>query len=459
MRAILHAVTPRRLAGSAVAWGFAFALLRGLGFVAVTGYALRRLPQEDMGLWYVMLNIAGLAAIVEFGFAASLGRYASYYSSGATGVPRLGLSGDAPASGEPNRAALAGLVIVARRLYRFFGLGVGLIMLLAWVLWVLAHPAAGVSPHRNADALLLAAGSAFNMTGYYWPGLLFGMNRVRLYNQAMIIGLGASYAVTLAGLALGGGVTALVAGQLLFGAVPRIIARRAVEPLFAPGPDGRIVPMAWQHLWPMTWRAGALTLCSYLYIQATTFYCSLTTSLGTTASYGIAMQLALMLHTLSAMWVFVKLPEIGMRLAQGGGREVAALLRRRLVLSLATFAVGAALLLVVIPTALTWLRSNTAPLPLWQMAAVFGLLGMDLWIGHHSAVLQMGNEAPHLPVFVLTALATVALVLPLGHRWGVWGVVAAPALVQLALNYWRTPWQCWRRLLAVPLTALRPACS
>jgi hypothetical protein len=449
--------TVRRLLNSAVAWGFIFVLVRGVGFVIVTGYALRWLPQEDMGLWYLLLNIAGLATIVEFGFTATLGRYASYYCSGAAGVPRLGLTGEAPVSGQPNQQAMAGLLVMARRLYRVFGLGVGLVMILTWLAWVLAHPGLAVGRARMADAFLLAAGSAFNMTGYYWPALLYGANRVRHFHQAMIVGLAASYAITLAGLALGGGMTALVAGQILFGAVPRYISRRLVAPLCVLPPESRVAPLAWRDLWPISWRTGALTLCSYLYIQATTFYCSLTTDLGTTASYGLAVQLALILHQLSAMWVFVKLPEFGMRLARGDKAGIVGLLRTRLALSLAMYAVGAGLLLFILPSVLTWLHSNTAPLPTWQLAAVFGLLWLDLWVGHHSAVLQMGNEAPHLPVFAVTALATVLLVLPFAQRWGVWGVMAAPFLVQVVANYWRTPWLCWRRLGATPPAALQTA--
>jgi hypothetical protein len=41
---------------------------------------------------------------------------------------------------------------------------------------------------------------------------------------------------------------------------------------------------------------------------------------------------------------------------------------------------------------------------------------------------------------------TVLLGLALGRAWGAAGVIAAPFLAQAGLNYWWTPWHCWREL-------------
>jgi hypothetical protein len=54
----------RRVTSSSVAWGGAMTVLRGIGFLVVMAYALRRLPTNEIGLWYVILSIAGLGAIV-----------------------------------------------------------------------------------------------------------------------------------------------------------------------------------------------------------------------------------------------------------------------------------------------------------------------------------------------------------------------------------------------------------
>src|SRR5262245_10819306 len=49
-----------RVTSSPVAWGGVMTLLRGVGFLVVMAYALKQIPTQEIGLWYVMLSIAGL---------------------------------------------------------------------------------------------------------------------------------------------------------------------------------------------------------------------------------------------------------------------------------------------------------------------------------------------------------------------------------------------------------------
>jgi hypothetical protein len=176
----------RRVTSSSVAWGGAMTLLRGFGFLVVMASALRKIPTQEIGLWYVMLSIAGLGAIVEFGFAATISRYASYYSGGAVTVAALGTRDFG--SGEMNTRGLASLVRMASRLYGLFGVLVGVLMLVAWAAWRFwgDAPAQGIGPPESAAFMLLVVGTALNMTGMYWAAILYGMNRVHLFNQSMV---------------------------------------------------------------------------------------------------------------------------------------------------------------------------------------------------------------------------------------------------------------------------------
>ncbi|MEO6223621.1 MAG: hypothetical protein ABIP90_10235, partial [Vicinamibacterales bacterium] len=258
----------RRVTSSSVAWGGVMTLLRGVGFLVVMAYALRKIPTPEIGLWYVMLSMAGLSAIVEFGFSATISRHASYYSGGAVTIAAFG-AGHA-GTGAINRQAMASLVRMAGRLYRLFGLSVGLLMLLAWFGWRfwgddLSH---GVGMRELAAFLLLVAGTAFNMTGMYWTAILYGMDRVHAFNRWMVVGLVVNYSLALVGLLAGAGILALVAGQIAGTFVPRLVARRLVRAEL--DVDAREASeMSWRELWPTTWRSGMLSLCTYLMIGTT----------------------------------------------------------------------------------------------------------------------------------------------------------------------------------------------
>ena len=423
-------------------------LLRGLGFLVVMAYALRRIPTPEIGLWYVMLSIAGLGSIVEFGFAATISRYGSYYLGGSVEVPALGTG--QPAGGAMNTRAMAALVLMAHRLYLAFALLVGVLMSVAWVAWRIwgQAPEQVVGPRESAAFLLLVIGTAFNMTGMYWPAILYGMNRVHQFNQWMVAGLVANYVLALIGLMAGAGILALVVGQIVGSMVPRLAARRYVKAQLRDIESPEVVPMSWRELWPTTWRAGVLTLCTYLMIGTTTLFCYVFADISTAASYGLTMQMALMLHTTSALWLWVKIPAISAMRAHGNWKGIVSILRQRVPATLVTYGLGAAIVTVAAPWVLSVLQSKTQMLPRSGMLALLVLVGLDLIVGIHSALLQTGNEVPQVRAFCVSACLTLLLMWPLGTRFQVWGVMAAPFLGQLVANYWWVPWQFWVRLQA-----------
>jgi hypothetical protein len=124
------------------------------------------------------------------------------------------------------------------------------------------------------------------------------------------------------------------------------------------------------------------------------------------------------------------------------------LLRWRLPVSLLTYLLGAAAAVLAAPWVLSALHSKTQMLPRQGMAALLTLIGLDMLVGHHSALLQTGNEVPQVRAFSLSAGLTLLLMWPLGTRFHLWGVMAAPFLGQLMVNYWWVPLQFWGRLQA-----------
>jgi O-antigen/teichoic acid export membrane protein len=436
----------QRIFKASVTWAFLVTILRGGGFFLVMAYALRILPSSEIGLWYVMLNIAGLASIVEFGFNPTIGRFASFFVGGAESVPPLGLN-QRPLNGvvQPNYRAVAGLIIMARSLYVRFGIFVMLAMLIGGEGW-LAYKTAQLPLARiNAIAFAgLAIGSGLNMMGLFWQGLQFGINRVRAYNQFFIISLLLSYAVSFCGLLAGLGLMALVLGFLVLNFSCRCLARRDVLSIIPVAAFTDPQPVTWRELWPMTWRSGMTTWASFLCIQNTTLICSFITDLNTTASYGFSLQLALLLHGFSANWLSVKLPLISNLRIQRAMKEVVGIVWKRMLLSLFTFIAGAVVIIIAAPLVLAFVQSNTQVLPTRQMIALFIIIGFDLIIGMHAAIMQTGNQVPHLSPFIISGILVTLLGWVLGRWYRVYGLIAAVVLAQVFYNYWWTPWRCWR---------------
>jgi O-antigen/teichoic acid export membrane protein len=451
-----------RFFASAVIWAFLVTFVRGVGFFLVMAYALRKLPSSEIGLWYVMQNIAVLAAVVEFGFNPTIGRFASYFMGGAESVPKLGLSTKNSIQQSPNFPALTGLIEMAKSLYIRFGIFMVVSMLIGGYLWFLI--AAADMPVKKTDVIafaILSLGSGLNMVGLFWQGLQFGINRVRVYNQFFIVGLLLSYAVSFSGLVAGMGLMALVLGFLILNFTCRWMARRDVLAIIPSMAFKNPIPVSWRKFWPMTWRSGVASWASFLRIQNTTLICSFIADLDTTASYGFSLQLALLLHGFSANWLSVKYPLISNLRLQGAVKEVVSIVRKRMLLSLVTFAMGAVVIIFAAPLVLSYVHSRTQVLPIGQMIALFIVIGLDLIIGMHAAMMQTGNQVPHLSPFIVSGVLVTLLGCLLGRSYGIYGLIMAVALSQLIYNYWWTPWRCWKDLLSskTPVNDVEDYCS
>ena len=325
-------------------------------------------------------------------------------------------------------------------------------------IWLMATDSAALWEGAHATALVVTGlGAGVNMAVLFWWPLLYGMTEVRLHHVYMLAGLVGYYILAAAGLVAGLGINALVMGAIAMNAIPRWASRRKVLSMIPPSAFATAPAIPVSTFWPMTWRAGLAAFASYLYLPATPLVCARVLDLTTAGSYGLSLQIALLVHAFSASWLSVKIPQITQLQARRQAGPLLAVFRPRMLLALGTYVAAAAGAIVVAPLLLGLIGSRTPLLPVGQLTALFLVVFLDLWVGMHAALIQSGNEVPHLPVFVLSGAATVILGLALGARWGVWGILAATFLTQIVCNYWWTPRLFWRRIAA--LSASPPSSS
>lgn len=431
---------------SSVAWSMGVILLRLFGFAAVMGVALRMMPRESIGLWYGMLSLTALAASIELGFSGTIARMASYYYAGATSVPSLGLSGIEGPMTRPNAGALDGVVAEARRVYRVLAVLYLALATCAACGWVWLLPSSQRPSTQALAALaLLVAGGTLNLSALFWPSVLQGIHEVRACNIYIAIGFLAGYATALAGLGVGAGLVALAAGQIVQSLVTRWLARRRVLGWLNAQDSAISVPARWQTFWPMTWRTGLAQAASQLVLPATPLLLT-TFSLAEAGSYGISLQAALLLHTLTASWIAVKWPVFSSLRASRQLPVVRRMAAERLVLTMFSFIACASVVPLFAPAVLSHIGSRTpfVTSPIWAMLAL--ATGIDLFIGAHAALIQTGNRVSYLPAFVITGLVNLCAGAFLAGSYGTAGVLASAIVSPLLINAWWLPREAWRQL-------------
>ena len=434
----------KKIIVSPVLWTGLVTLLRTGGFFLVLPLILKKIPTEELGMWYVFLGIAQLSGIVELGFAPNIARFASYFVGGASSTKSLGIDHTVSESSEPNLAGLKGLSEMAMNLYPKLGTAMGLLMTLCGGWW-LSHKfgQAFWSWHVAPAFFLYAAGMTLNMYGYFWMNLLSGVNRVRQGQQIFAIGLVLNYFLCIAGLLFGAGLYALAIGQVALALVSRWMAKRILTRDFLSKAPS-IQKISWRDLWPMTWRSGLFSFSAWLSLPVMPLICAQVLGLKETASYGLSLQLALMIHGLSASWMAVTYPRLGSMRIRHEYSAIRHLVAERVGLSIITYAVGAGAFWWLAPHAINLFKSQTNFLPSPYLALLLGAVGVDFLLGHCNAILLTGNRVPQLKSSIFTGVNAVILGLILGHFLGVIGIILAPFCAQAIFNLWYTPILCWR---------------
>lgn len=431
----------RRVRESAVVWSFINTLLRVGGSVFVLPLILLTVPPEHLGLWYVFGTLGAFTALLDFGFEPTVTRLAGYLWAGAPRLVPMGIhaSDDTSQRGNPNFATLATLVATLRSYYLRSGAVVLALLLFgggAWI-WIKTAGLSGAGSLRTAW-VVYAVGCALNFVNGRWLALLTGIGSQRVALQVNTTAYVFYYVVAIGALFAGAGLWALVIATITMGALSRTWGRITFTRLAFPGglPHAAFSAEVFAAIWPNAWRMGLVSLGGYMIIQANTLICSGYLGLKATASYGLSMQLTMMLVGLSGVWVYVKFPLINQLRVRGEAAEIARVFTSRLRLAVLTYAGGAVVILLFASRAIRMIGSQTDLLPMGSLAALLLVQFLEM---HHTlyAVLVMSeNKNPFLRPALLSGVAIVLLSSLTTPRWGVWGMIASAGIVQACCNNW-----------------------
>lgn len=436
---------------SALFWSWLNAALRVGAALLVLPLAVRIIPPDELGLWYVFIALGGMAGLLELGFRQSVSLNTSYLWAGAASPRSVGLPALADST-EPSPERLAPLVQTFVLFYRIVALFIFIALLIGGGAWIW-HKTASIPDHASLRAawLLFAAGFAVNFSGSVWSAFLIGINRYRETQQSQLVAALAGLLVSIFGLLTGWKLWSLVAGQAITGLLSWILVRRKfIETI--PELRSNRGSADWElmrTMWPFAWRVGVGGFGAFLVTHANTLICSAFLDLRTTASYGLCMQLAGTLSAISAMWVQVKLPVFAQQRIREGNRALARLFIGRIACFLATFLLGAMALLAIGPAAMDFIEAKTPLLPTGLLAVLLLVVLLEAHHSQYAALVLTENRNPFVVIGLVSGAAAAALSVVLVQQWGVWGLIAAPGIVQACGNNW---WVVWRGIRGMDLT-------
>jgi len=405
------------------------------------------MPSEMVGIWTIFITITAFAGLLDFGFNPSFTRNVSYVFSGVRSLKVSGFESVISENQSIDFGLLKGIIIAMRWLY--FRMAIILFLLLStlgtfYIYSILVNYKGDHSEVYIAWVLLCLI-TTYSLFTQYYDSLLQGKGLIKKSKQIVIIGQ--SFYLLIASILImaGYGLVAIVSAQVSSVIIIRLLSYRAFFTkemkqklqIAVPHPTKEVL----KALVPNALKIGLTSLGGFLVQRSSIVIGSLYLSLDDIASYGISIQLISVIAGLAGIYITTYQPKIAQfRVSQNASFIKDLYLKGQIVL-LVTYLVGGIGLIFFGEWTLRLVRSQTN---LIAQSMLFVSVVISFLECNHSiagTILLSKNEVPFFKASLLSGGATVLLLI-LFFRFlniGLWAMIAAPGLAQLAYQNWKWP--------------------
>lgn len=429
-----------------ILWSYAGTFFMIGAGVILLPFILSNMPDETVGIWSIFQTITFLVLLLDFGFRPSFARNISYIFSGVKTLQKEGVA-HADADAEVDYGLLKGSLVAMRRFYRYMALAVLVLLATAGTayFYFILQKYSGDKQDALIAWILLILINCYNLYTFYYDALLTGKGYIKRSQQINMLGQAIYIALAIGLIYAGFGLTAIVASQLVATIIRRVLSYHVffakelkAHLALAPVKEPKEILSA---ITPNAVKVGLTQLGGFLVNKSALLIGSAFLTLDQIASYGITMQVMDILARCAMVLYIAYMP----RLAQCRANNDIVQLRKYYVWCtasfIAIFAAGGGIWLILGDPLLRLIGSQTLflPTPLLGLALVIALLE------HNHAVsagfIMADNKIPFFIPSLASGAATVLLLWifldPL--HMGLWGLIMAPGIAQLAYQNWKWP--------------------
>lgn len=430
-----------------IVWAFLAQFMQFGSSIFLLPVVLRRLPVDDLGIWYIYTMIWSFVLLLDSTFSQTILRNIAYVFAGARVLLRSGIVAESKAAGIDYdllyhvehtcrliyaTVALIALVGMASAgTYYVFTVGRGIdqrTLIISWAIFVVSV--------------------VFRLYYAYLDPFLRGSGKVAQSNQSIFYSRLANLVLSIA-LVLGGmGLVGVAAANLASSVVGRVLSRRYYytaelkKHFRGLRSDRERVRGLFLIMWYNSWRTGVVAVGTFFLTKSSTFLASVYLGLQMTARVGLSVQVADLLLVLSSVvgntfqTEFTALSKLGKR------KELLRKFSVSWLVSIVTFVAGSVGVLIAGTPILSMIRSNTTLLnaPALALLLLTNLLGLNHMLFANLIVAK--NEMPFVKPGLLSGIATLLLTIGLLRftRLGEIALVLSQLVVQLTYNNWRWPY-------------------
>ena len=409
-------------------------------------FILRMLPAEKVGVWTIFTTIAQLTYLFDFGFNTSFARNVSYVFSGVKTLKKEGY--DVVDDVESvDYGLLAGTIRAMR--YFYSRMAIVLFVLFAVVGTIYIH---SLMTEYSGDVrevyvawIVVVVINCYNLYTLYYESLLNGRGLVKRVHQIIFAGNVVYILFAIVLIMMGGGLVAIVSSQAISVLLVRFLSKRAfftkdiVENLrIAEGDDYKKILSA---ITPNAVKVGLTSLGGFIINKSSIFIGSLFVSLELMASYGITLQLLVVIGMMGGIVSRVYMPKVFQWRVEGRVDLVKKMFYASSVVMFVVFVLSGVIIVLWGDWMLGVLKSGTMLLPTGLLILVWVQHYLEYNHANAAQYLLARNEVPFFKASLMSALGVIVLLLVfvVWLDWGLLGMILAPTIVQAVYQNWKWP--------------------
>ena len=429
-----------------IAWSYIGTVFMIGAGVILLPFILNKMPQETVGIWNIFQTITALVLLLDFGFRPTFARNISYIFSGVKTLQRDGVQ-HTTEDAAVDYSLLKGTLLAMRRFYRWMALIVFALLATAGTayFYYILQKYSGDRQDAMIAWVLLIAINCYNLYTFYYDALMMGKGYVRQNQQINILGQAIYVGLAIGLIYAGFGLTAIVGSQLISTIIRRVLSYRV---FFTQEMKSRLAAAEVQEpkdilraISPNAIKIGLTQAGGFLVNKSAILIGSAFLTLEEVACYGITLQVMDILARCAMVFYQSYLP----KLAQCRTENDLAGLRRYYLLCtgsmIAVFIAGGVVWVFLGNWALDLIHSQTHFLPTAMLCVMLFIGLLEHNHAQSAGFIMADNRIPFFIPSLASGAATVALLWlflsPL--QMGVWGLILAPGIAQLAYQNWKWP--------------------
>jgi O-antigen/teichoic acid export membrane protein len=428
-------------------WNFAATFLKIASAAVLLPFILKMMPAEMVGIWTIFITITAFSSLLDFGFAPSFTRNITYVFSGVKELKKNGFE----TIGDQDKAIDYGLLKGVIDVMRWFYLRMAIILFVLLVtlgtyyIYTLLQNYKGNQLEVYIAWMILCIISTYNLFTLYYASLLLGKGLVKESKKITIIGQVAYLIIAAVFILLGFGLIAIVSAQAISVIIIRLLSYRAfftkeIKQNLS-NSKAHSKKNIFNSILPNAVKIGITSLGGFMVNKSSIIFGSFYLSLEEIASYGITLQLMIVIPSLALIYINTYQPKIVQLRVEKNIEAIKVLYIRGQIFMSLTFIVGSLALIFIGQWALNLINSATPLIPSTMLIVALIILFLENNHAVAGGILLTKNEVPFFKASLFAGAITLILLFLLLQytQLNLWAMIIAPGIAQGLYQNWKWP--------------------